>query len=430
MRTRPLETLRESNFRWFFCSGAATALGSSMTPVALAFAVLHIDNSAGALSHVLAAYMAAQVCFVILGGLAADRFSRTVVLQGSYLVGAVSQGAVAVLLLRGQASVTSLIVLEAINGAASAFALPATQGVLPQLVARSQLQQANAVMAFARRGAMVLGPAVAGALVATVGPGWAIAADAIGFLLGALALLRVRLPDAAHSAAGSSLLTQLREGWSEMRSRTWLWVIILAFGLVNAIHAGAWSVLGPVIAKSDPDLGARGWGLVVSAEGVGAIVMTLVLLRLPLNRPLRQGMIGVSLMAVPLCTLGIRPETVVVAIGALIAGAGTEVFGTGWNVALMEQVPQEALSRVSSWDMLGSFLAIPGGTLVYGWLATHADVADLLLVSGVLYAAVALGTLLVPGVRGLRREPAGPADGASDVSVGGPAETSPATPAS
>ena len=404
MTTKPLDALRESNFRWFFCSGVTTALGSSMTPVALAFAVLHLDNSAGALSHVLATYMAAQVCFVILGGLAADRFRRTLVLQGSYLLGALSQGTVAVLLLSERASLTSLIVLEAVNGAAAAFALPAVQGVVPQLVARTQLQQANAAMSFARRGAMILGPAIAGALVATVGPGWAIAADATGFALGALTLTRVRLPDAVRTGH-ESLLTELRAGWSEVRSRTWLWVIIVAFGVVNVIHAGAWSVLGPVIAKSHPELGARGWGLVVSAEGVGAIAMTLVLLRLPLRRPLRQGMICVSLMAVPLCTLGIRPETLLVGIGALIAGAGTEVFGTGWNVALMEQVPQEALSRVSSWDMLGSFLAIPAGTLAYGWLATHVDLERLLVVSGILYAVAALGTLLVPSVRGLCRAP-------------------------
>lgn len=415
--TRSFDALRAKDFRWFFCSTAVTALGTSMTPIALAFAVLHIDNSAGSLSHVLATYMAAQVAFVIVGGLAADRFPRTLVLQGSYVVGALSQGAVAVLLLTDRASVSSLIVLEAVNGAGAAFALPATQGVLPQLVEPAHLQQANASMAFARRGAMMLGPAIAGALVATVGPGLAIAADASGFLLGALVLARVHLPDGPRADHAPSLVRQLRDGWSEVRGRSWLWVIILAFGMVNAIHAGAWAVLGPVIAKSHAGLGARGWGLVVSAEAVGAIVMTLVLLRVPLNRPLRQGMIGVSLMAVPLCALGIRPETMLVAAAALIAGAGAEVFGTGWNVALMEQVPQEALSRVASWDMLGSFLAIPAGTLVYGWLATRADLEDLLVASGILYAVVALGTVLVPGVRRLRRVPGA---GAPDMSAPAP----------
>lgn len=280
--------------------------------------------------------------------------------------------------------------------------MPATQGVVPQLVERADLQQANAVMAFSRRGAMTLGPAVAGVLVATVGPGWAILADATGYALGALALSRVRLPapeprrtlaadtttdSNLANAAGDparvpSLWTQLREGWIEVRSRTWLWVIIAVFGVVNAVHVGAWAVLGPVIAKNSPGLGARGWGLVVSAEAVGAIVMTMPLMRLPLNWPLRQGMVGVAVMAIPLCLLGVRPETLVIGLGALFAGAGMEIFGTGWNVALMEQIPQDALSRVASFDMLGSFLVIPAGTLFYGWLATRANLEKVLIVRG------------------------------------------------
>ncbi|UUZ44357.1 hypothetical protein LP422_18200 [Janibacter limosus] len=141
-----------------------------------------------------------------------------------------------------------------------------------------------------------------------------------------------------------------------------------------------------MIANTSPGLGARGWGLVVSAQAVGAVGMTLLLLRLPLNRPLRQGMVGVSVMAIPLCLLGFRPETLLLATAALLGGAGIEIFGTGWRTALMEQVPPDALSRVASFDMLGSFIAIPAGTLLYGWLAT-----------------AALATLLVPSVRRLRR---------------------------
>jgi MFS family permease len=145
------------------------------------------------------------------------------------------------------------------------------------------------------------------------------------------------------------------------------------------------------------------WGLVLSAEAVGAIVMTVLLMRLPLNWPLRQGMVGVAVMGIPLCLLGVRPETLIIGVGALLAGAGTEVFGTGWNVALMEQIPQEALSRVASFDMLGSFLAIPAGTLLYGWLASAADLETVLIVSAVVYAVVTLVTLLVPSIRRLPR---------------------------
>ena len=403
---RPMAVLRNRDFRWFWASDAVDLLGTSMAPVALAFAVLHLDSSAQALSQVLATYIGAHAVFVLVGGLVADRFPRTLVLQGSNVVSFLTQGAVGALVVTDQATIPSILVLVAIGGAASAFGMPATEGVVPQLVAHAHLQQANAIMAFARRGAMVLGPAIAGVLVAAAGPGWAIIADAATFLLATLALTRVRLPPstpAMGSGETASFLGQLREGWTHVRSRTWLWVIIAAFGVINAIQAGAWGVLGPVIADTSPGLGARGWGLVVSAQAAGAIGMTLLLLRLPLKWPLRQGMVGVSVMAIPLCLLGFRPETLLLAAAALLGGAGIEIFGTGWRTALMEQVPPDALSRVASFDMLGSFIAIPAGTLLYGWLATRADLEIVLIISAIVYATAALATLLVPSVRRLRR---------------------------
>jgi len=228
---RPTVALRDRDFRWFWASDAVDLLGTSMAPVALAFAVLHVTDSAQALSQVLATHIGAHVVFVLLGGLVADRFPRTLVLQASNVVSFLAQGAVGTLVLTDRASIPAILILVAVSGAASAFGMPATEGVVPQLVAPAHLQQANAVMAFARRGSMVLGPAIAGVLVATTGPGWAIMADAATFLLATLALTRVRLPPsppATGSEDVSSSLRRLREGWTQVRSRTWLWVIIAA----------------------------------------------------------------------------------------------------------------------------------------------------------------------------------------------------------
>lgn len=168
--------------------------------------------------------------------------------------------------------------------------------------------------------------------------------------------------------------------------------------LMNAIHVGAWGVVGPYIAKNDERLGIAGWGWVVSAEGVGILLMTLVLMWAPLTRPLRFGMIGMAVFAIPLTVLGAHPAVVLLAIAAFLAGAGAEVFSTGWNLAMMENVPVDKLSRVSSYDMLGSFVVMPIGTLVYGWLITHADVVTVLVTSGIVYAVIALATLAVPSV--------------------------------
>lgn len=398
--------LEDKDFRWFFTSRLVSTLGSMMTPLALAFAVLHVDNSAVALSKVLAAYSISQIVFLLVGGVVADRLPRTLVLQSSFLLTALTQGVVAGLLLTGTAQIWLIMVLEGINGAVSAFTMPAMQGLIPQLVRPEYLQQANALLSSVRNGATILGPVLAGVLVATVGAGWALAIDAFSFVVASLTLMKVALPPMPggdSSAARPGMVQDLREGWGEFSSRTWLWVIVAAFGVTNAIHAGAWGVLGPVIAKNNASLGISGWGFVMSAEAVGMFAMALVLMKLNLRRPLRYGMIGVSLMLIPLTMLGVHPVTLAMVPAAFISGLGMETFGTGWNVAMMEQVPQEALSRVSSYDMLGSFVAVPVGTLFFGWIVTRASPETVLVTSGLTYAVVSLGTLLVPSVRNLRR---------------------------
>lgn len=136
----------------------------------------------------------------------------------------------------------------------------------------------------------------------------------------------------------------------------------------------------------------------MGAWAVGMLVSAFVMLKLPLPRPLRMAMAGCSLFALPVATLGFAPYWPVVTIAAFIAGIGTEMFGTAWAVAMMENVPTTVYSRVSSYDMLGSFIAMPIGIWLYGWLATVAPIRDILLVSAVVYAVIALSTFAVPEV--------------------------------
>ncbi|KNX36051.1 MFS transporter [Luteipulveratus halotolerans] len=395
------EALQDKRFRWFFIARATSLAGSSMAPVALAFAVLHVDKRASALATVMTGRMVALVVFLLIGGVVADRMSRRRVIQVSHALTAITQGSVAALIITGVATIPMILVIECVNGAVSAFTMPSMQGLVPQLVEPRLLQQANALMSFARYGTQILGPVVAGLIVAGPGGGWALAVDSLTYVIAIVALARIALPPAAHS--GESMLADLREGWQEFASRTWLWVIVVGFGVLNAMTAGAWAVLGPYIAETDPTLGVRGWSLVLSAQAAGAIVMTLVLMRTQLNRPLRSGMIGVALMGAPIFVLGVRPMTLLLMPIAFVAGVGTEAFGTGWSVAMMENVPEHAQSRVWSYDMLGSFVAIPIGTTVFGWLATATDPSRIVAVTGVAYTVIALGILLVPSVRNLGR---------------------------
>ncbi len=395
--SRGLAAMTDRNFRWFFLARAITMVTGSMSSIALAFAVLEIDNDPLSLSLVLTAFTVANVVFLLFGGVVADRLPRALVIQVCYVLDILSIGTIAALLFTGTASIPAVAALAAVNGASTAFVMPAMQGIIPQLTSPENLQQANAMLSFVRSAVTIGGPVIAGILVTTVGPAWAMLVQMAGWLLAIPILALVRLPPPVGDG-GFSLFADLREGWTEFWSRSWLVAVVLAFMIMNAIHVGAWGVVGPYIAKNDERLGIAGWGWVVSAEGLGVLLMTLVLMWFPLRRPLRFGMLGMSLFAIPLTMLGVHPAVVLVAIAAFLAGAGAEVFSTGWNVAMMENIPLDKLSRVSSYDMLGSFVVMPIGTLVYGWLITHADPATVLITSGILYAVIALATVAVPSV--------------------------------
>ena len=385
-------------FRYFFLSRAVNLTGSMMAPVALAFAVLAVEESASALGQVLAARSIPMVVFLLIGGVIADRIDRRLVIQVSNAISALSQALAAYLVITGQAELWHLVVIEAVNGTSSAAAFPAMQGMIPQLVPRSQLQPANVLLSMARGGLAIVGPTVAAVLVVVVGPGWALAVDATTWLVAALLLLPVRLPRRTTTPT-AGVVHDLREGWQLFRTTTWLWVVVLGFGVLNAIHAGAWNTLGPAVAKET--IGIRGWGYVVSAESIGLLLATVVLLRVTFRYPLRAGMLGCLVFAAPLLMLGLDPQLLPLTLAMAAAGGGFEVFGLGWNLAMQENVPEEMLSRAYSYDALGSFVAIPVGQLLYGPLGEWLGLQTVLVGSAIAYAAVCLLTLASPAVRNL-----------------------------
>jgi MFS family permease len=397
----------QRRFAWYFAARTVSTAGTAMAPVALAFAVLHLTDSGGALAQVLTARTAAMVLFLLVGGVVSDRMSRTTVLQLAHGLTAVTQGTAAVLVISGHADLWMLTGIEALNGAASAFTFPAMAGIVPLVIDRGRLQPANALLAFSRSGLTVVGPAVAGLLVVTVGPGWALAFDAATYLIAILCLWRVKLParDPVSAPERTSMWAELRDGWSEFASRTWLWVVVVVFGLLNAIHFGALGVLGPLVSSRAPALGADGWGLALSAEALGTVVATVLMLRLSVRHPLRVGMIAIAAIAVPIVMLGLSPSTWPLVLAMFVAGSGTEMFGVGWSTAMQQHIPEAVLSRVSSYDALGSFVAMPLGSMVFGLLADRIDPEAVLVVSGILYAALALGTLASRSVRNLRNDP-------------------------
>ncbi len=401
-RGEVLAPLRESHFRWYFLSRLVNLCGTTMAPIALAFAVLAVDDSPTALGLVLAAHSIPMVVFLLAGGVIADRFGRTLVIQTCNVLAGLTQLAIAALVLGGSAQVWQLVVLTAVNGTVAAISMPALAGIVPALVPRSQLQPANVLLSIMRSSMAIGGPSVAGLLVVGAGPGWALAVDGLTYLLAALLLLGARIPPRVRSAGRETVLTELREGWQVFAGTTWLWVVVLGFLVLNAVHSGAFTTLGPVLAK-DSAIGEQGWGLVLSAEAAGLLVMGLVLARVRLERPLLWGMLGVGAYGLPMIVLGLTAQTAPVMVAAFVAGMGVELFSLGWNLAMQENIPEEMLSRAYSYDALGSFVAIPIGQLAFGPLAAVYGLQGTITTAGVAYVAVVGLVLLCPSVRALRR---------------------------
>jgi MFS family permease len=400
-RLDSLAPLRHPNFRWYFVASTAITAGGTMAGVALAFAVLSIDNSASALGLVLAAGTVPMVLFLLFGGVVADRLPLTLVLRVGMVVMGGTQGFAAALVITGTAEIWMLVVLEAVNGTVWALTFPAFTSITPRLVPPEQLQQANALQSFSRGALRILGPTISALLVVGVGPGWALAADAATWLVAAGVLGLVRLPPRPPRHEQTSTVAELREGWTYFRSTTWLWVVVLGFGFLNAIYTGAWFTLGPAQAKAT--IGEQGWGYVLSAESAGMMLTTLVMLRRPLRAPLLSGMLGISLLGLPIFVLGWSPQVGLLLICTFAAGAGAEVFGMGWNLAMQENVPEDMLSRAYSYDALGSYVAMPLGQLAFGPLGARYGEQAVLVASGVAYVVICLLVLSSRSVRGMRR---------------------------
>jgi MFS family permease len=394
--------LRERNFRWYFGSRLVNSLGNMMAGVALAFAVLDISDSATALGQVLAAETIPMVLFLLWGGVVADRFPRTLVIQLSNVASGATQAVIAVLVVTGSAQLWMVIALSAVHGLVAAMSFPALASLMPQLVPRDQLQRANALMSLVRGSLTILGPTVSALLVVTVGAGWALMADAVTWFAAAVMLLPVRIPPRPpRTGEEPGTLAELRAGWDYFRRTTWLWVVVVAFGFLNAIQVGGLNTLGPAVAKAT--IGKQGWGLALSAQALGLLLMTLVMLRVPLKRPLLLGMLGIAVEGVPLFMLGAHPRLELMMVAMFVAGAGTEVFSMGWSLAMQEHVPEPMMSRAWSYDSLGSFVAMPIGQLAYGPLGAAFGYQDVLVISGIAYVVICLLTLTSRSVRDLPR---------------------------
>ncbi|WP_158645630.1 MFS transporter [Stackebrandtia albiflava] len=396
----PTGPLRHRGFRYFLAARFSSVLGNAIAPIAVAFAVLDLTDSPLALGFVLAARTVPNVTLILFGGVAADRFRRETVLLASNTLCALTQAAAATLLITGAADVWHIAAIEAVNGVAAAFTMPAMASMVPQLVNRDELRPANALSGLTRNAAMVGGGTLAGVVVGFAGSGWGLAVNAAAFAVAALFVARLRLPAREHGGVRPSTVRELREGWREFVSRRWVWVVVVAFCVINAVYAGGFGTLGPLVA--DEALGRVAWGALASAQAVGLILGALLMLRWRPDRPLVAGMAAILCDVPMLVALGAFPHFGVLMVVFVLSGLGHSVFGINWESTLQAHIPPDRLSRVVSYDMLGSFVALPVGQLAAGPLAARFGPEEVLVAGGFIVAVFGLAVLLEPSVRRVR----------------------------
>ncbi|MFG2847287.1 MFS transporter [Kitasatospora sp. NPDC048296] len=393
----PQHPLRLPDFRLLFLGRTVSTLGDAVVPAALAIAITRATGSSGALALVLGCAMVPRLLLLPFGGVVGDRFNPRLVALTTDLLRAATQLLVGLELLGGRPGLAHIAVAEAIGGAASAFAMPTTSPLVTGIVPGEHRLHANALLGSATSAARLGGPALAGVLVYTAGPGWAFVLDGVSFLLSAALLTRIAV---AHVPARSrSLRRDLAEGWSEVRSRDWYWTSLIAHGVWNGASAVALT-LGPLIAATR--LGGDGvWVAITQAGAVGLLLGSLLAARVRPRRPVLVGNLALALYGLPLLALAVPAPAPVTVAAYGVATAGLGFLNPVWETVVQQDFPARVLARVTSYDWLLSLAAAPLGYVLAPLAADAWGSRVPLLAAAALVTAVCAGTAAVPGVRRL-----------------------------
>jgi MFS family permease len=421
-RARRYQVLGIRDFRVLLIDRLLAPFANGFSIVGVSFAVLKVTGSTADLSYVLAAQAAPMMVFSLLSGVFADRFSPQLVITAGNLAVVLGEGAFGLLMLAGgHPPLWAMICLEAVNGIGAAVFYPASLALLPQVVPDQLLQEGSSISRVFQNAGQMTGAAAGGLVVAVAGPGWALVLCAIsmsGTVPLMLTVRGARRPErsAAHPP---DLLAELREGWTEFRRHTWLWAIVAQYCLVMMAWNGAFTVLGPVVARTHLG-GAAAWGAISAAEACGLILGGLISLRYTPRRPMLFVVATGGALAITPLLLGLVAPLPVICLAATVVGALTEVMMVQWTVAMATRIPPDMLARVSSYDGFGSLAAMPAGALVAGPLAAGIGVPATQFGAAALILIASALTLIPRDIRTIRADDERPDAAAPD----SPRETS------
>ena len=376
-------------------------VGNGISPVALAFGVLALPGATGKdLSFVMAARMFPMIALMLFGGVIGDRFKRNRIVGGADIIGSGFAAVSAISLIVNQSSVFLLALMGALFGVLNALWWPAMSGVLPEVLPKEKLQHGNAVIALTTNIGYVAGALLGGILVTAFGSGWALLVDAISFFIAGIIVWNLDLPTIVRENA-NTVFQDLKSGWHEFISRSWVVAVVVAFAVVNLAYESLLQILGP-LNFSKLDNGPQFWSYNLAALTAGMLIGSIISLKVHFARPLLFAMLIISATAIWDFSLALSAPLWISLICAFLAGIAVDIFMVVWNTSLQSHIPEESYSRVVAYDAFGSFGLSPLGIAAAGPLAELFGVSTMLFITGALTLFAALATLSVKSVRDLK----------------------------
>lgn len=388
-------------FIHLICARFVSNVGNGLSPVALAYGVLSLKgSSAGDLSLVMVARFAPTIFLMLIGGVIGDRFKRNRIVGGADIIGSAFASVSAISFIAGFANIPLLCLMGGLFGVLNALWWPAFSGVLPEILPKESLQKGNAVVGLISNFAVVLGALIGGSIVTFFGPGLALLIDALSFFIAGILVWQIDLPLLVR-AEKNSMIHDLKIGWREFSSRSWVVVVVLAFTFINFCFEATMTVLGP-LAFNTRGHGPRDWSFNLAALTTGMIIGGVISIKVHFKRPLVLGMIAIPMSAFWNFSIGLTAALPLVIISAVLTGVAFEIFNVIWGTSMQTNIPEESYSRVVSYDVLGSFAIAPIGIALAGPLSEWIGTSKTLMIEGVIILVASLVPLLFRSVRELR----------------------------
>ncbi|MTA85911.1 MAG: MFS transporter, partial [Actinobacteria bacterium] len=375
-------------------------VGNGLSPIALAYGVLSLPGADGSdLSIVMGARYLPLIIFMLFGGVFADRFQRNRIVGGSDIIGSALVAVSAISLIAGFSSILLLAIMGALFGFLNALWWPAMSGVLPEILPKEKLQEGNAIIGLMSNIGVVFGTLLGGVIVTLTSPGWALLIDGATFFIAGLIVWNLKL-DAKSRIESPGILDDLRVGWREFISRSWLVTMVIAFAFINMAFDSMITILGP-LNFSDPETGPRNWSYNLAGLTIGMMIGGIIVLKFKFKHPLFVSMILVAISGIWDFALAFDLSLAISIAAGIFSGIAVEIFLVTWSTSMQTHIPEESFSRVNAYDSLGSYGFAPLGIIIAGPLAEAFSVNSILFATGSITLLASVVALSVKSVRTL-----------------------------